>query len=358
MSEKRVEIQWLRGLAALEVAIVHSDLLTKHISTQSVLTGWYQHIGGIGVEVFFIVSGFIMCMRVPFSTGWRDFMMNRIRRIFPLYWILTSVAVLIFIMQPSWVLVGRTFSLEWLLSSYLILPQHREPPLGPGWTLEHEMVFYALVALGLAVLSAHIYGRLAFGVFVGALGVLGCAFGPGLDQPAWMSHLVSPYMLAFSFGWLVRCCEEMDSRRVWPALLGFFAAVALLGLALGADWSDRLVLRFLLAGAIFLSFIAARHLATLKTVFGRFMLLLGEASFSLYLIHWFVLSALGKFLGMVLPDVDQPAPLRILGVAVACYAGILCFRYVEQPIDRFLRSKGPLRMAQALSGRFRPALPP
>ena len=62
MTDRRGDIQWLRAIAALEVVLIHSDLATKHISETSIVGTTYAYFGGIGVEVFFLVSGFIISM--------------------------------------------------------------------------------------------------------------------------------------------------------------------------------------------------------------------------------------------------------------------------------------------------------
>ena len=147
-SERRTEIQWLRGLAATEVVICHSDLVTKHFTSFRLAeTSWYQPLLGIGVEVFFMVSGYVICMRAATHPSGGAFLFSRIRRLYPMYWIFTSLVVLAFLINPAWRLNNFDASPLSLLQSYLILPQWRFPILGVGWTLEHEMIFYAFVAL-------------------------------------------------------------------------------------------------------------------------------------------------------------------------------------------------------------------
>src|SRR5215475_10296197 len=90
---KRNDLQWLRALAALEVVVWHSDLATKHFSPASLQTSIYTTLGGVGVELFFILSGYVICMQAPtYKTG-AEFMIARIYRLLPLYWIFTSLVI-------------------------------------------------------------------------------------------------------------------------------------------------------------------------------------------------------------------------------------------------------------------------
>jgi exopolysaccharide production protein ExoZ len=104
-------------------------------------------IGGIGVEPFFIVSGYVMCLRVPKYTSGLAFLKARVVRIMPMYWIFTSLVVAVYFIYPQWRLNSLTLSTEAFVLSYLILPQRAYPILGVGRSLEHEMIFYASLAV-------------------------------------------------------------------------------------------------------------------------------------------------------------------------------------------------------------------
>ena len=83
--EKRYELQWLRALAASEVVVCHSDLLTKHFSDFRIgsLT-WYYPLSGMGVELFFVLSGYIICMRAPSIDNGPRFLLSRILGLYPM----------------------------------------------------------------------------------------------------------------------------------------------------------------------------------------------------------------------------------------------------------------------------------
>jgi exopolysaccharide production protein ExoZ len=124
-------IQILRAAAALGVLLDHAG---RWLDVAPIVD-----IGAAGVDLFFVISGFIMVYtseRLFGQTGApQRFLARRIIRIVPLYWTLTAFAALVlFGFGPN------------TLGSYLFIPTHRGPILTVGWTLNYEMMFYSLFA--------------------------------------------------------------------------------------------------------------------------------------------------------------------------------------------------------------------
>lgn len=343
MADRRLEIQWLRALAAVEVALFHSDLVTKgfspwRIAAQPLYAPW----GAIGVEVFFVVSGFIMGMQATrFSAA--GFFAARVRRILPLYGLFTSIVILVAFANPAWRLGAFSLTPDLLLRSYLALPGWNYPILSVGWTLEYEMVFYAIVALLIAS-GAVQAGRVAFALAIAVLGLLGCLLGPASAGSALLHHVASPYMFAFGLGWMLHAAESLPPARR-AAALGAFAAIAAMAVLLGPGWGDTLVLRIAGAGALFAAAVAARRVLSADTPLNRAMNRIGDASYSLYLSHWLVLSAAGKALGAISPPAWLDVPARLGVVAVAVAVALAVYRCVELPLDQRLRRLSPARAA-------------
>lgn len=353
-TERRNEIQWLRAIAAFEVVVCHSDLIIKNFSdSRIILNPWYNPVAGMGVELFFIVSGYIMAMRSPKFSSTRSFISSRILRIIPMYWIFTTLVVLVGIVVPGWRLGDFEPSLAVFARAYLILPGSGFPILGVGWTLEYEVVFYGLVALLLAFGLAR--GRRlasAAWIFVG-LGWVGSVLGPLGERSALLGHVFTPYMFAFGAGWLFRCLEQAP-RPVQLRRLAWLAAIAASAVWLGPDWGDRLILRIGVAVVVFAACLLGQRVLQADTPVNRLIWLAGDASFSTYLCHWLLLSATGKLLGALAVPESWGWSLRLLGCLLSVAVGIAFFRTVEQHIPRWLRSGAPafLRGGQA----ERPAL--
>ena len=339
---RRTEIQWLRALAASEVVICHSDLLTKHFANYSLIDSWwYQPLEGVGVEIFFMVSGYVICMRAPSHPTGGAFLLSRIRRLYPMYWIFTSLVVLTYLANPAWRLNNFDPGPLSLLRSYLILPQWGFPILGVGWTLEHEMMFYGFVALMMVFWGMNGPARNAVAWLLATMGFLGCLHGPEPQPSLWAFHILSPYMFAFGFGWLMRCVEEMKpAARLWSVVL--FVAMGGAAYLVGTDYGDRLMLRLAFAAVVFTGFITCRWAFEADNMLNRVGWKFGDASYSIYLCHWFVLSAIGKSLGILQPPAVATELVRVLGIALSIAIGFGIYAALEKPVDRWLRRGGTL----------------
>ena len=106
-------IQYMRAIAALLVVINHAAWKGAQFSTDPL--GWFN-IGGAGVDLFFIISGYIMCHTVYLKKkNFSSFLNARLKRIMPLYWVLTTMALTIFIIFPAFrTIIALTTAFETL----------------------------------------------------------------------------------------------------------------------------------------------------------------------------------------------------------------------------------------------------
>ena len=145
-----LNVQALRALAAFMVVCVHIQALALMAGAPAKVT----EAGNAGVDLFFVISGFIMV----FTTGRKPmgpaaFFGARLRRIAPLYWSMTLAVFLVARLAPSLVQNTPT-DIGRLVASILFVPELRpdgtmRPVVFVGWTLNFEMAFYVLFALGL-----------------------------------------------------------------------------------------------------------------------------------------------------------------------------------------------------------------
>ncbi|WP_162244699.1 acyltransferase [Aureimonas sp. Leaf454] len=336
-AERNEAIQWLRALAATEVMVWHSDLLTKGFSSFSIQASSYSPMGGIGVEVFFVVSGYLMSFITSTDARAKPFVVGRIRRIFPLYWLFTLLVIGVYLAQPGWHLGGFELTAGNVIQSMMLWPRDGYPILTVGWTLEYEIVFYAMVTVFLAselALKGDL--RIAFGPALALLGLVGIILSDALRHQPALAHALSPYMFAFGIGWMLHGARR--SRA--PAVVAAFVAFAVLA---AAGWTiarghDAVVLaRCLLAGLGVAAVLAMRPLLVRTGPVHRLVATIGEASYSIYLCHWFVLSALGKVLARSGADAGADGVARILGCLLAVGVGTVFFLRIERPLDRKLR---------------------
>src|SRR5579863_980395 len=144
MSKEIFAIQYLRGMAAV-IVVLHHIFSTRGL--EYLFLPWF---GGFGVDIFFVISGFIMWQTTAaVEIGPVEFWRRRIIRIVPLYWIFLTVLLIAASLLPS-VLYTTVINPESTIKSFLFVPYYHEsqkiiaPILIPGWSLNYEMFFYFL----------------------------------------------------------------------------------------------------------------------------------------------------------------------------------------------------------------------
>lgn len=336
-------IQALRAIAALLVVFGHAAHETEAIGPRvglNAIDPTFLH-WGIGVDIFFVISGFIMVHTSADLFGrpgaWRVFLARRIVRIVPLYWLLTSALLLAGLVAPRLLNVPAG---DWqhVLASYLFIPSLRggdetRPVMALGWTLNLEMFFYVLFAA--AMLLPLKRGMITLTLAIGSLALSGALLQPSQVQLAFWTQ---PIILEFLFGCLLALLYRQGARlpaagAVLLLALGFAGMVKFHGL--DAEGTIPPALRWglpsvLIVGGAALYRGAPPRLALALTG-------LGNASYSLYLFHPFALRPLRE-IWVRLVGGALPLELYIAAaIAVAALASILLHHWVERPIGRRLR---------------------
>lgn len=298
-----LSIHYLRAIAALMVVAVHCFTYGLVPIDDVSRATWLKH----GVALFFVISGFVMVVSTQGrDTGPKDFLVRRLIRIVPLYWVMTL----------AWSVVARDWTGSQMAASLLFVPSFDStsgelvpPVLEPGWTLNFEMFFYLVFAAALLLPErARVW---AVGIFLAAFTQL----APLLHLPPTLAYYADPLLLLFVGGMAI---ARYDLRL--PAL---FVPAGFAALALLSDHPNNWIAVYLPALAIVLG---ARSL-DLRLPHWRLPQLLGDASYSIYLSHLLVLQLALQF---VAPHV--PGPVTLLTVLVGASAlGVLTYRSVEMP---------------------------
>ncbi|MFN7056044.1 acyltransferase family protein [Hyphomonas sp.] len=236
-------IQMLRGLAAMLVVFYHiraseTQMIQRAGGAELPMMGGIFANGYLGVDLFFVISGFIMVFVAGASPASprtsAEFLFARAARIYPLWWAfagLMSVYMLLTygltgVSETGQTAIGRGIPpLEYLLKSFLLVPQPEYPVLAVGWTLVHEMHFYivfALILLAPRMFRPWLVALWAGLVIAGALMGLSGPVGGTLLQLA--THPMSlEFILGAGAAWLVT-----SGRRWRPGLITAVAAFWLL----------------------------------------------------------------------------------------------------------------------------------
>jgi exopolysaccharide production protein ExoZ len=336
-------IQYLRAIAALLVVVYHA------------VTRAHMHfgMGAAGVDIFFIISGFIMWKISETESDPRRFLIRRIIRIVPLYWAVTCFIAACAIFLPGKIFPNIVVNLGFFVKSLFFVPYSNAtgdiyPILVPGWTLNFEMAFYLVFA---GCLFAPRKWQLPIMTLVMLTAVLlRVAFAS--SNPLFVTY-TNPIILEFLVGaWLA----EGVNRGLKLPMAVSVALVVCGGGALITHEVLRIELDPLLravwwGGAAFLIVSGAITLE-LAGWMPKVPLLkqLGDASYSIYLLHGLVVAAI-----LLVFRHAAPAVLIIAVMVTSSVVGYASFRLFERPVGSWLRRRVEEREAPVPQTETAPA---
>ncbi|MFD4953560.1 acyltransferase family protein [Streptomyces sp. NPDC058451] len=339
--DRLAALDGLRFLAALSVVLFHFAGQTPGAMQviwgrpyQSVfpeLHGYFA-FGRLGVDLFFLISGFVICMSAWGRTP-RDFFISRVTRLYPMYWIaiVVSACVIYFADTPF----GRPHP-RVLLANFTML----QTPLGVSnldpvyWTLWPELCFYLTFAV--VVWKGLSYQRVV--IFCG-LWTVAAVLAPAAHIPLLtlvVNPTSAPYFIAGMAFYL------MHRYRPTPLLWGIVAMSWLLALHFllaptggrnnwetWAPWRGWLVL----AVTLFFLMVGAIALGRTRRLRWRGLTVMGTMTFPLYLLHDTLGMTVAHHFG------DRFDPLLLVGVTVVALVVLayLVHRFVERPMVRAMR---------------------
>ena len=332
-------LQILRAVAALLVVVDHSILnLIEKAGLSPELTPWASALGNIGVQIFFAISGFIMAYttRNLFGAGQSlNFLLRRVFRIVPIYWLVTSIYVI-----RLW-LGGDHFSVEEFVTSYLFIPFLDEegkfrPLYGVGWTLNYEMLFYLVFAVCLALPR-----RIGiFLIFLTLSSLVAAGFVVKFDPVIFpvLAFYTNPIVLCFLGGVVAYFLSPYFYQLNFASAVSVLLAVGFVSIysfAKGLIWLEPAVT--LLASSVAILVFSRMLFHKWE---GRLLVLgtaLGDASFSIYLTHSFLLGPASSFWGWL--DLPNDTTFVFVGAMLvgSSALGWITYRAVEQPIMKALR---------------------
>jgi exopolysaccharide production protein ExoZ len=336
-------LQALRGVAVLLVLLFHLTSIERKYGGRILLPD-LANAGASGVDLFFLISGFVMATLMRreargFPSAAR-FLGRRAARIYPIYWFYTAVVLAVFLVRPGWVNASQGGEFD-LLASVLLLPTDGLPLLMVGWTLIHEMYFYLAMALFLWVLpeKAFVAALIAWGLAAAAGWVW---LGP--DMGPWLRLATNPLTLEFIAGALLGAGFGRARPGFRGTGWGMAASGALLlaGYAAFVSRTGRLMLepaeRAILFGApmallLFFLMIRERRKPVRPP---RWLVAIGDASYSIYLSHLLVLGALGRIWSAFRTQSPfaHAAALALLAAGTVA-AGLAGYAFLEKPwLDR------------------------
>ena len=324
-------IQFLRFVAAAMVVGTHSTLYVSERLRAMPL--WLN--GTRGVDIFFVISGFVMVWTsselIGRPNGGWIFMRKRINRIVPLYWLATGIKAAM-LLGLAGVALHSTFDPGLIAKSLLFIPARKvsgeiEPLLGVGWTLNFEMAFYVLFALSFR------FGR-------HALAVCGAVLLAVAISSAWRPHSFAVWqfyqndiVLEFFYGMVLARMFMAGGRLPRPLSIVLLLA--------GAAWTilsvNWLGLPRSIDFGVPAAMIVCATIALEREIgphIGRPLLFLGNASYAMYLFHPLFAPAGAVIAGRLHLGAGVGTALCwLIGIGAGC----LAHRFAEPVINRLWR---------------------
>lgn len=331
-------LQILRAFAAYAVFFTHYALFGLHI-------------GGFGVDIFFIISGFVIAFVIDKST--KDFFIKRIIRVAPLYTVATLLTATLALLKPEWfktVIVSG----EALIKSLLYIPykiQDSGPILSLGWTLNFEMFFYVSMAICILFVRNKSWlvpvcaGLLLF--FLVLLNIVkidsyGISFyGRGL-LPEFIMGLLLYYFWEF-----LQKSQSNSGLNMFFGMIGLLALFFLIYTGLTKDFNDinrnirtGIPCLLIVGGAMALEpYINGKSKAV------KFLSLIGDSSYAMYLFHPFILFGctrvlfpfVFKYAGGGQQNLWVQLTQFILISITLIGVSILIYKWIDKPLNNYLR---------------------
>ncbi|MBA2401620.1 MAG: acyltransferase [Bradyrhizobium sp.] len=337
-----VHIQILRFFAAAAVVAFHAwGVAPDGFKVPESAIAFALSHGGHGVDLFFVISGFIIFYATHrASLTPAEFLRRRVERIVPLYFFVILAVTTLAVTLPATFGTADWYTPRHILKSlaFIAFTDGEMPVVYVGWSLEYEMYFYLAVALLLALTKdawrniVLIFSALAL---VGQIPGVHAALGN-------YGFFVDPMILEFVLG-VIAGQLFVNGRVGWPISIAAACAIAAL---LVTDPANRVVLSGIPAACL----VAAASLVGRKRINSSWPELalarLGDASYSIYLAQVQTVSLANAFIVGLIPSIP-PLLLVIATSTIVVALGLLLNILVERPFLRLSRRLGSPRPQQA-----------
>lgn len=337
MKKQLESIEVLRGIAAILVLLHHTTrIFVKDYNTEF-LYGFFNP-GYLGVDVFFVLSGFIIFYihksDIGNSVKLKPFVLKRVIRVYPVYWILALTLIPIYLAVPSF---GEPYYDDpiYLIKSLLLIPQEVQPILGVAWSLTHEMFFYLVFAFLIFIKPKYTFPIVGSWMLITFI----MLFKNPFEEFLLINFIFSEYNIEFLLGCSV--AFVFSKRKISGTLpltvgiLSFFTFWVLneyYSLEINRIIMGGLPAALMILGCANLDF-------TRKSKVNPLLKYLGSASYSIYLTHPIFLAAAVKIVGP-LNLFNHLGFFTIPIIAfLAIVSGCIFHRIIEKPILNFCRKR-------------------
>jgi len=363
-------IQALRFVAAMLVVLAHS---TAMVNERMHLDMFKWRAGWSGVDIFFVISGFVMAISsgtlIPRANGWKIFITRRLIRIVPLYWVATTLKLATILALPTLAL-DSPIELWNTIASYLFIPTFDDksllaaPLLKVGWTLNYEMLFYAIFTMALFLGKSPLKFTAAIFAIAVAINIFSTPSVP------YANGFLEPILMEFVMGMLVaKLCMHVNNMNAnvsaglssdlhtgthrgatnfIDTLLQYISTTkvgAIIG-ALALVISFTIMFHYAeqhmwwrwaywgLPSMIIVTVVALAEPA-LRKVMPKIFATLGDSSYSLYLFHTFTVPLFGTL--MIKLKIIQPTLALAACIVLSPLVCLAIYAWFELPMTTQLK---------------------
>lgn len=319
------ELDALRGLAVIIVALFHFTTKFEELYTKNLTTKFEFEFGHYGVQLFFIISGFVIFKTINSIRSSNEFIYKRFIRLFPLFWVCVSITYSLTYFLPP----GFNRSIFDYLASLTMIPAliGFKPIDGVYWSLIPELFFYLLI------LILYRFGflkpknqNLLYGFLL--LWLLLCALNFIFDLPSFIeTFLVLKYGYLFVSGINFFIIFEKRSKFINHFIIFLSLVITLLSNDIG------LILSVTLFFSIFYLFVYGH----IKKIAIKPLLFIGEISYAFYLLHQFIGYTIQY--NLISLGVKNYYFLILTPIFLCIGLSYLVTAYIEKPMINFLKSK-------------------
>jgi len=354
-NHKKLEmLQVFRGLAAFLVVAYHLTRSGQNYFSTDFLGRVFES-GDVGVDFFFVLSGFIITYVHFEDLVARDnvfsFLKKRVVRIYPIYWIIATgyLFLLLFVANGKTNHHDHQIDLQsvndWLYIAgcYLLIPQEHDFFLGVAWTLSYEMLFYLVFMIGIVL--GFKKARFLFVIWAGVilLKIFIEIVAPTVEIPGILilNVRIVEFLTGCMVAYLILKSHKISDYLLFPLLaMGVGSLVMFYPHWVAKGWG--ILILALVNGLIIFRIVNLDLQRSIR--YPKLFLLVGEASYSIYLSHIIFLSLFLRVFQVVVNKFGVTSYLAIqmvytLILVFSVIGGILIYKYIESPVLRYLNRK-------------------
>ena len=327
-------IQILRAIAAFGVFFAHYNLFGIHS-------------GGFGVDIFFIISGFIIAYVVNYST--KNFFIKRVIRVTPLYLIATLVIVFLVLIAPN-LFKSVVFNFEALMKSIFYIPYRIDqsgPILSLGWTLNFEMFFYVSMTLCILIFKKTKYLILICSLMLVFFLIILNIFTLNSYPLIFFKEGLLPEfifgLLLFYYWQFLQNVNLNNMLRFGSFILALLSFVFLIYNDITHDFSflDRNINRGIPSLIIVAGFMSIEPFLNGKNKIVKFISLIGDSSYAMYLFHPFILFGFTRVVFPLTFGEETSVLIEILKFIIVSisliFGSILIYKLIDKPLNDYLK---------------------